>query len=506
MAGVGNILIRVGAEAGGAIRELRSIQGPMSDVQTRGEKMGSGVRKATLPAIGALTAVGAAALKTAGDASNLNESQNAINVVFGKSADKMSAFAKVADKEAGLSMRAFNELTTPVGASLRNVGFSADQAATSSIALAKRAADMASVFNVDVTEALGAVQAGLRGEADPLERFGVGLSAANVQAKAMGMGLAGSTKELTAQDLAQARLGLIMEQTNKLQGDFKNTSDEAANAARVNAAAQENLSAKFGQSLLPVMNAYQSVVKSAMGFLGEHTTATKAAVAVVAALAGAVLAARAGMAVYQAGVVAVRAATAAYTAVQWLLNAAFAASGIGLLIIGIAALVAGVIIAYNKSDTFREALQALWGVVRNSPLGLLISNFGEIVEKVKSAVEWIGKIKFPKAIAELFNDLKSTVEAVVEWISKIRFPKPPSWLGKLPGLLPGAPSAAGVLGAAPRGAPRAAGPAGAGGLGGGGLTINVFGATDPEGTARAIRRVLRGHGRRQGGLVPTEAT
>ncbi|MQA17739.1 MAG: hypothetical protein GEV09_27820, partial [Pseudonocardiaceae bacterium] len=49
---------------------------------------------------------------------------------------------------------------------------------------------MASVFNVDVSEALDAIQAGLRGEADPLERFGVGLTDAAVRAHAVELGLA----------------------------------------------------------------------------------------------------------------------------------------------------------------------------------------------------------------------------------------------------------------------------------------------------------------------------
>ena len=53
-----------------------------------------------------------------------------------------------------------------------------------------------------------------------------------------------------------------------------------------------------------------------------------------------------------------------------------------------------------------------------------------------------------------------------------------------------------IAGAAPVAGARAAGPAAR--AGGDGLTINVYGAVDPEGTARAIRRVLEKHDRRQG--------
>lgn len=208
-------------------------------------------------AIGAGMAVGIG--KSIRAASDLNESINAVNVVFGKAAKQVLAFSEDAASKAGLSMRQFNELVTPVGASLINTGFSADQAAKASINLAKRAADMASVFNVDVGDALAAIQAGLRGEADPLERFGVGLSDAAVKAQALTMGLAQTEKELTANDKAQARLALIMKQTDKVAGDFVNTSDGLANSQRIAGAALENIAANLGAAFLP------AVAKAASG-------------------------------------------------------------------------------------------------------------------------------------------------------------------------------------------------------------------------------------------------
>lgn len=53
-----------------------------------------------------------------------------------------------------------------------------------------------------------------------------------------------------------------------------------------------------------------------------------------------------------------RAATVAWTGVQWALNAALTANPLGLVILAIVALVAAVVIAYKKSDTFRAIVQA----------------------------------------------------------------------------------------------------------------------------------------------------
>jgi hypothetical protein len=215
--------------------------------------IGTGVKVAGAAIAGLGVVVGAGLKQSFDAASSLGESMNAVNVVFGKSGKVIQDFGQNAAKQAGLSMRELNEAVTPIGAGLINAGFSADQAAKSSVELTKRAADMASVFNTDVGTALEAIQAGLRGESDPLEKFGVGLSAAAVNAEAMSMGLAKTEKELTANDKAQARLQVVMEQTNRLQGDFVNTSGGAANAQRIMNAEIENAQAKIGEALLPVM-------------------------------------------------------------------------------------------------------------------------------------------------------------------------------------------------------------------------------------------------------------
>lgn len=179
-------------------------------------------------------------------ASNLGESINAVKVTFGDASQEMLDWGKNNATALGLSQRAFNELATPLGAILQNVGFGADAAGDKTRELTARAADMASVFNVDVSEALQAIQSGLKGEADPLEKFGVGLNAAKVEAEALANTGKTSAKALTDQEKATARLNIIMRETAKTQGDFANTSDGLANRQRILQARIENLQAKFG--------------------------------------------------------------------------------------------------------------------------------------------------------------------------------------------------------------------------------------------------------------------
>lgn len=192
------------------------------------------------------------AKKSINDSINLGESINAMRVTFGEAGKEITEFAKTSATEVGLSMRQLNEAVVPLGAQLMNVGVSAEDAASKSLDLTKRAADLASVFNVELDEALVAVQAGLRGQTEPLTKFGVGLFDANVKQHALAEGIIETDREMTQQEKTLARLSLFFKQTEKTQGDFKNTSDDAANKTRILTAELEDQRAELGKELIPI--------------------------------------------------------------------------------------------------------------------------------------------------------------------------------------------------------------------------------------------------------------
>lgn len=186
-------------------------------------------------------------------ASNLGESMNAVSQIFDESAKSVLDWGKNNANSFGLSQRAFNELATPLGAMLKNAGLSMKDTSKWTIDLTKRAADLASVFNTDVSTAMEAIQAGLRGESDPLEQFGIGLSAAAVQAQALADTGKKTASSLTDQEKATARLNLIMKQSSDSAGDFQKTSDGLANSQRILAARTEDAQAQIGQKMLPMV-------------------------------------------------------------------------------------------------------------------------------------------------------------------------------------------------------------------------------------------------------------
>lgn len=67
----------------------------------------------------------------------------------------------------------------------------------------------------------------------------------------------------------------------------------------------------------------------------------------------------------------VAAATKAWAAVQWLLNAAMTANPIGLVVVAIGALIAGVILAYNKIGWFRAGVDAVFSFLKTAVVAVI---------------------------------------------------------------------------------------------------------------------------------------
>jgi hypothetical protein len=78
------------------------------------------------------------------------------------------------------------------------------------------------------------------------------------------------------------------------------------------------------------------------------------------------------------------------TAAQWLWNAAFMASPIGWIVAGLAALVAGILYAWNHFEGFREVVLGLWEVFKtvfNNIAGLFKAVFGPIGKAISAIKE-----------------------------------------------------------------------------------------------------------------------
>lgn len=241
------ILIKARDEASAIFNKVRGA------AEGLGSKMGSVLKVGALAAAGGLGLAAVAAKAFVGDASDLNESMSKVDVVFGKNAKTVKDWAAKASTSMGQSKRQALEAAGTFGNLFDALGLTEDQMLSMSKSTVELATDLASFNNIGVDEALEKLRSGLVGEAEPLRALGVNINEATVKAKAMELGLADVSGELTDAAKVQARYALILEQTKNAQGDFARTSGGLANQQRILSAAFTDLKAGIGMALLPVL-------------------------------------------------------------------------------------------------------------------------------------------------------------------------------------------------------------------------------------------------------------
>ena len=80
-------------------------------------------------------------------------------------------------------------------------------------------------------------------------------------------------------------------------------------------------------------------------------------------------------------------ATGVVTAAQWLLNIAMTANPIGIVIVAVAGLIAGLVLLYKNSETFRQIVWKMWEALKVfwpfllGPIGFAIKGFQLLYEK-----------------------------------------------------------------------------------------------------------------------------
>ena len=273
-------LDKLNGDINGAVSKFNTLTDSIEESNKKFEKLGKFGKDMTMKVTLPLVAAAAASVKFASD---LNESIGGVDTVFGKFSDIVKDFSKTAAEKAGLSMQEVNEAATVLGASLQNANYSMEDSAKLSVKLTQRAADMAAMFGTTTPQALDAIKAALRGEADPIEKFGVGVNEAAVQAKALELGLKKTNGELTANQKTQARLAVILDQTARAEGRFAIEQDGVGGRTKITTAEVKNMAATLGQDLLPMTAQILGALSGAVKSINELNPETRKTVLILGA-------------------------------------------------------------------------------------------------------------------------------------------------------------------------------------------------------------------------------
>lgn len=361
--------------------------------------------------------------------SQLQDASAAAAVTFGGSMARIEAQAASAPQKLGMSGRQVIEAAGTFGTYGKAAGLAGADLESFAVDMTSLAGDMASFKGKSPEQAIEAIGAALRGEAEPIRQFGVMLDDATLKNRAMSMGLIKTTKDaLTPQQKSLAAQAEILAQTSDAQGDFERTSQSAANVQKTLTATMEDQENAIGgklepaytaarKSILDTITAMESsgvsisgvaaVAGPALALVATGWTVSKvaaaasiavqalahtqmiagwvasggaaiasgaetaaiwlmlkgSAIAGAAATVAANLRAAASWVASNAAMIATSVASKAVAAAQWLVNAAMSANPIGIVVVALAALAAGLVYAYQNSEQFRAIVDGAFKAV-----------------------------------------------------------------------------------------------------------------------------------------------
>jgi len=225
----------------------------IKSAQSDFDKFSQNVSKLAVPAAAAFTGLATAAFSAIEAASDLQQTFGAVEQIFGeRAARRLEEFALGAADALGQSRQEALGAAQQFGILGRTAGLEGEELADFAIQLSVLASDLAAFGNTNPQDAIEALGSALRGEFNPIERYGVVLNAAAVQQVALAEGLAETAQEITAADQVYARFLAIVEQTQVQQGQFARESESLASQTAIAKAQLENFRVEVGEELLPV--------------------------------------------------------------------------------------------------------------------------------------------------------------------------------------------------------------------------------------------------------------
>lgn len=329
-----------GANLKGFDRAMRKAQRSIgkfgASMQRTGETL---TRSITIPVIG----LGAAAIKLASD---FEETDSKFKTVFSSIQFEAEQTARIFEKSFGLSSKAAKQMLGDTGDLLVGFGFTEKEALDLSKQVNELAVDLASFTNFSggAEGASLALTKALLGERESIKSLGIAITEADLKKFAEDQGLV--FKELDRVTKATLTYQLAAKQSSKAIGDYARTSGSFANQTRQLTAQFTNLGVEIGTMLLPVAQKILGWVKDFLSNIKNMNPELKITIANFTLLAAAI-----GPLLTISG------------SLIKTFSRLFSRSG--MIVMGLAAIVAGFVYVRENYEAFKERLSD-WTWWRNA--------------------------------------------------------------------------------------------------------------------------------------------
>lgn len=249
--------------------DSKSGQQAMVDMALSTDKASKAVKGASGVMMGAWAAAAAAAALCVKEASALEQAGSAVSQVFGEMAPQVMTWAE--DMSAyGLSTAQAAQAAAVLGGAIKSAGIDMEYVAILSTKLIEISMDLVATFGYSVPQALSAMAAALRAEYDPLEKFGIYLTADMVAAEATRLSMEGLTFESERQAKMIATLSLIYQQSIPYMDAAENMQDNMKLTTMRLVAETKNLASTIGGALIPILQPMVDAVGKAVGALNDQ--------------------------------------------------------------------------------------------------------------------------------------------------------------------------------------------------------------------------------------------
>lgn len=244
----------------------KKIEESTKDLQSKYGAVSEKMRNVGLGLTAAITAPAMLVGKSMLEAGmNAVESENLFEVSFGNMANQARKWSEDMGKSLGLNRYAIRENAATLYVMMNSMGLTTKKSYEMSTGLTQLAYDMASFYNLKPEEAFEKLRSGIAGETEPLKQLGIIVNETTAQTYAWTHGIAKQGEALNEQQKVLARYGVIMEATNKAQGDLARTAESPVNQLRRMKEQASEVAVQFGQAMIP---AFQQV----LGWVSELVT------------------------------------------------------------------------------------------------------------------------------------------------------------------------------------------------------------------------------------------
>lgn len=216
-------------------------------------------------------------------ASDFNESMNKVDVAFASSSQAVKDFAKTSLTSFGIAEGTALDMAALFGDMATSMGLGVGEASKLSTSLVGLAGDLSSFKNINIKEATTALNGIFTGETESLKRLGVIMTETNLKTYALSQGMTKQYDTMSQAEKVMLRYNYVMANTKNAQGDFARTNEGAANQMRMFGEGVKQLSAQFGQVMLPAVTSIVSSLNSIIQGFSDSSEGTKT---FIVALAG----------------------------------------------------------------------------------------------------------------------------------------------------------------------------------------------------------------------------